>query len=158
MFLLKNHSTTVDGSEIRRSPVEGTIVEIPLFIGFQHHPRWLFGISAINNSIEFTDKYRYAVYTWNLFVLYFWDSTLQGRRPFTVNRRVIWVPGINRFIWVFPKINGTPKWMVKIMENPIKMDDMGGFPIFWFNTHRSIIRLPTLPGDQLIFCDLETFF
>ena len=25
---------------------------------------------------------------------------------------------------------GTPKWMVKIMENPIKMDDLGGFPIF----------------------------
>ena len=23
---------------------------------------------------------------------------------------------------------GTPKWMVKIMENPIKMDDLGGFP------------------------------
>ena len=24
-----------------------------------------------------------------------------------------------------PKIGGTPKWMVKIMENPIKMDDLG---------------------------------
>ena len=23
-----------------------------------------------------------------------------------------------------------PKWMVKIMENPIKMDDLGGVPIF----------------------------
>ena len=29
-------------------------------------------------------------------------------------------------IWVFPKIGGnTPKWMVKIMENPMKMDDLG---------------------------------
>ena len=28
---------------------------------------------------------------------------------------------------VFPKIGGTPpKWMVKITENPIKMDDLGG--------------------------------
>ena len=39
---------------------------------------------------------------------------------------------------VNPKIGvpwGTPKWMVKIMENPTKMDDLGGFPIFWFNTH-----------------------
>ena len=29
------------------------------------------------------------------------------------------------------KNRGTPKWMVKIMENPIKMDDLGGFnPLF----------------------------
>ena len=29
------------------------------------------------------------------------------------------------------KNTGTPKWMVKIMENPIKMDDFGGiFPLF----------------------------
>ena len=27
--------------------------------------------------------------------------------------------------WVFPKKGGTPKWMVKIMENPTKMDDLG---------------------------------
>ena len=27
------------------------------------------------------------------------------------------------------KNNGTPKWMVKIMENPIKMDDLG-VPLF----------------------------
>ena len=33
-------------------------------------------------------------------------------------------------IWVFPKIGGnTPKWMVKIMENPyFLMDDLGGKP------------------------------
>ena len=38
---------------------------------------------------------------------------------------------------VNPKIGGKPpKWMVKIMETPIKMDDLGGFytPIFGFNT------------------------
>ena len=28
------------------------------------------------------------------------------------------------------KNRGTPKWMVNIMENPIKMDDLGDFPIF----------------------------
>ena len=28
------------------------------------------------------------------------------------------------------KNNGTPKWMVKIRENPIKMDDLGGPPLF----------------------------
>ena len=32
-------------------------------------------------------------------------------------------------MWVFPKYRGTPKWMVKIMENPIKMDDLG-VPLF----------------------------
>ena len=26
------------------------------------------------------------------------------------------------------KNSGTPKWMVKIMENPINMDDLGGKP------------------------------
>ena len=28
------------------------------------------------------------------------------------------------------KNNGTQKWMVKIMENPIKIHDLEGFPIF----------------------------
>ena len=33
--------------------------------------------------------------------------------------------------WMFQKIGGKPpKWMVKIMENPIKMDDVG-VPLFW---------------------------
>ena len=27
-------------------------------------------------------------------------------------------------IWVFPKNRDTPKWMVNIMENPIRMDDL----------------------------------
>ena len=32
---------------------------------------------------------------------------------------------------VSPKIGGKPpKWMVKIMENPIKMDDLGCPPLF----------------------------
>ena len=34
------------------------------------------------------------------------------------------------YIGVSPKIWGTPKWMVKIMENPVKMDDLGGTTIF----------------------------
>ncbi len=33
------------------SPVEGQVVFSHYLIGFQHHPRWLFGISAINSSI-----------------------------------------------------------------------------------------------------------
>ena len=36
-------------------------------------------------------------------------------------------------IWVeTQKKTGSPKWMVKIMENPIKMDDLRGFPIAIF--------------------------
>ena len=40
------------------------------------------------------------------------------------------------------KNTGTPKWMVKIMENPIKMDDLG-VPLFletpkWFVKHFGI--------------------
>ena len=31
-----------------------------------------------------------------------------------------------------------PKWMVKIMENPIKMDDLGGFPPIFGNTHMEV--------------------
>ena len=37
-----------------------------------------------------------------------------------------------------PKIGGVypPKWMVKIMEHPIKMDDLGDkTPYFWVDTH-----------------------
>ena len=41
------------------------------------------------------------------------------------------------------KNTGTPNWMVKIMENPIKIDDLGvsGIPIFG-NSHLNI-REPT---------------
>ena len=47
---------------------------------------------------------------------------------------------IFRFHVGVSKNSGTPKWMVKIMENPIKMDDLGGFttPIFG-NTHVSFL-------------------
>ena len=43
--------------------------------------------------------------------------------------------------WVFPKIVvKPPKWMVKIIENPIKMDDLGCFPPIFGNTHFSITK------------------
>ena len=42
---------------------------------------------------------------------------------------------------VNPKIGGfyPPKWMVKIMENPIKMDDLGGKKTIFFETPICII-------------------
>ena len=46
------------------------------------------------------------------------SDTVDGRNP------------ANQLIWVFPKIGGKPpKWMVKIMENPIRMDELG-VPLF----------------------------
>ena len=41
-------------------------------------------------------------------------------------------------IWMFPKI-GVPQNGWFIVENPIKMDDLGGFPIFFGNTHIGIL-------------------
>ena len=36
---------------------------------------------------------------------------------------------------VFPKIGGkTPKWMAYFMENPVKMDDLGGKNFIFGNT------------------------
>ena len=42
------------------------------------------------------------------------------------------------FIGVFPKIGGIPKWMVKVMENPVKMDDLGGKPTIFGIVETSI--------------------
>ncbi len=36
------------------------------------------------------------------------------------------------------KNRGSPKWMVTIMENPIKTDDLGGFPIFFGTTQMMV--------------------
>ena len=47
------------------------------------------------------------------------------------------------------KNNGAPKWMVYMIENPIKMDDLGGFPIIFGNTHvTSWIQRSLFGGDQ----------
>ena len=47
------------------------------------------------------------------------------------------------------KNNGTPKWMVKIMENPIRIDDLGGFPPIFGNTH--ILSWPIHFSRSLVF-------
>ncbi len=59
------------------------------------------------------------------------------------------------------KNRGTPKWMVKIMENPIKMDDLGGVknPIFGSTPishcilprlcHRLFLPSPEAPATAL---------
>ena len=42
------------------------------------------------------------------------------------------------------KNRGIPKWMVKIMENPIKMDDLGGKTLF-------LVQHPYYPGDISLY-------
>ena len=52
---------------------------------------------------------------------------------------------------MFPKIGvKPPKWMVKIMENPIKMDDLGGSTHIFGNTHIQLIALLKVYHSQKI--------
>jgi len=46
------------------------------------------------------------------------------------------------YIWVFPKNRGKPpKWMVKIMEIPIEMDDLGGKThYFWKHPYLPLVN------------------
>ena len=47
---------------------------------------------------------------------------------------------IHPYMGVEPKIGvKPPKWMVKIMDNPIKMDDLGGKPTIFGNIHIEMI-------------------
>ena len=50
--------------------------------------------------------------------------------------------GVSQKWWGFP-----PKWMVKIMENPIKMDDFGGTTIF-VNIHNMGATPKMVGGPQ----------
>ena len=69
-------------------------------------------------------------------------STAAWRIPWEVKTR----PRRNLHIWVFPKIRDTPKCMVKIMEIPIKVDDLG-VPLF---LETPIYKLyPGIPGPPL---------
>ena len=63
-----------------------------------------------------------------------------------------WAP---HFFWYMgvSKNRGTPKWMVKIMENPIKMDDLGGKTHYFRNPPYAWVRslqLSTLCGHFLV--------
>jgi len=70
------------------------------------------------------------------------DSVVLRSRE-TVSTRILFeVPNIFYESVVFfvcnmgvSKNRGTPKWMVKIMENPIKMDDLGWKPPIFGNIH-----------------------
>ena len=53
------------------------------------------------------------------------------------------------------KNRGTPKWMVKIMENPIKMDDLG-VPLF-LETPKSLCEGIALVVVVGLFPNLDLF-
>ena len=55
------------------------------------------------------------------------------------------------------KNRATPKWMVKIMENPIKMDDLGGFPIIFGNTQMKLWKMMFI-FKRRDFCCLVPWF
>ena len=65
-----------------------------------------------------------------------WKLSGKTKRPDTDSMKY-WLFNRDPYIWVFPKI-GVPQNGWFIMENPIKMDDLGGTTIFG-NTHMSII-------------------
>ena len=56
-------------------------------------------------------------------------------------------------IWVFPIIRGTPKWMVKIMENPIKMDDLG--KTHYFRKH-PFLFIPCFAPKVFLVCSTNS--
>ena len=48
-------------------------------------------------------------------------------------------------IWGFPRMVVPQKWMVKIMENPIKMDDLGGKTTIFGNIHLETLLQKNAP-------------
>ena len=56
-------------------------------------------------------------------------SQLESFAVFSTDFSAVWIPSILDTIWLFPKL-GVPQNEWFIMENTIKMDDLGGNPLF----------------------------
>ena len=58
---------------------------------------------------------------------------------------------------MFPKIGVPPKWMVKIMENPLKMDDLGGPPLVLVQHPNDHINKSMLKAISKAIVSVENF-
>ena len=65
-----------------------------------------------------------------------WQLTIPKLASKFQHVQMVWVKGLKvlKDIWVFPKI-GVPQNRWFIIENPIKMDDLGGKPTIFGNTY-----------------------
>ena len=72
----------------------------------------------------------FYLYTWHILALHLSKTSILHWH--LGNRGTYQLVYNESFYGCFQKIGGKPpKWMVKIMENPMKMDDLGGvFPLF----------------------------
>ena len=92
-----------------------------------------------------------------LFLLSVWCCNVPINRQGTIlkSHRTVGIVDENQFymtIWVFPKNRGgyPQKWMVKTMENPIKLDDLGGKVTIFGNTQMYQLSNPH-PSNLLPF-------
>ena len=96
------------------------LVNIPLFTGFQDHPKCLFA-GFLNSPME-----QKGIVFWGVQVP---SPPYEAGNGFGEVVRVT-SSGVEDYHY-----RGTPRWMVYFMENPIKMDDLGGKPTIFGNTH-----------------------
>ena len=100
-----------------------------------------FDLHGYNTSVHgmyFTpqgfNRFGWTILVWN--IIFAHDATMQKKptKTISLSRCCGMLPWDTRSKWrcrwMFPKIGGKPpKWMVKIMESPIKLDDLG-VPLF----------------------------
>ena len=104
-----------------------------------HHRSWT--VVLVKNTDNLLDmRYLYFEQYWML-----WTHQYEVIK----HGNCIDVSGFHLWIWMFLKIRGTPKWMVKLIEKLIKMDDFG-VPLV-LETPISSLFFSAAEGDLIIF-------
>ena len=83
----------------------------------------------------------------------FWNLPWPGNLP-PIHQLHVSTKSHGSLTWGFPKIGGTPKWMVKMMENPIKNGMIWEYHYFWKHPHRhpkSYILSQKDPKGSVVF-------